>query len=354
MSLAWPWALAALGTVPLVLAVAWLVRRRRRRAAVTVTSLALVRAAAPGRGRWTRRIPAALLVAGLAVLGVGAARPQVSVPIASNATTILLAFDVSSSMCSTDVDPNRLVVAQEAATAFVESQAGSRIGLVAFSGVAGVLVPPTTDTDALVDAIAGLTTSRGTAIGQAILTSIDAIAEVDLSVAPTGVEVTDEDTAQPAAAIVVLTDGANSQGVEPVTAAEQATARGIPVYTIGFGTTTPAAAVCDASQVDASSGAAGANAGGGGGAGPGNQTIDEATLTEVADSTGGEYYRAENADELSSVLTELPSTLSVVHEDRDVASWFALAGGLLVAAAVALSLWWGRVRAPRTVTPRRP
>ena len=349
MSFAWPWALAALLVVPAVLLLAWWLRRRRRRGAVQVTSIALVRQAAPGRGRWTRRIPAALLVAGLVVIGVGAARPQGSVPVASNATTILLAVDVSSSMCATDVEPNRLAVAQEAAKSFVEDQAGgAKIGLVAFAGVAGLLVPPTDDTDKLVDAIDGLTTTHGTAIGQAILTSIDAIAEVDPSVPSTAVDVTGgEDVAQAADAIVVLTDGANSQGVDPQTAAEQAAARGLRVYTIGFGTTTPAQMVCSADQLQGGTVGRGGYGSAIGRGGANLLLIDEDALQQVADTTGGKYFRAENADQLDDALGGLPSTITVVHKDVDLAAWFASVGALLIAAAIGLSLWWNRMRTPR-------
>src|ERR1700729_4476737 len=147
MSLSWPWALLALLVTPLVSAVGWLARRRRRQAAVRVTSIALVRAAVPGRSRWRRRIPAALLTLGLAVLAVGAARPQATVPVASSSATIMLALDVSGSMCSTDVKPNRITAAENSASAFIKSQAGGpRIGLVAFAGTPGGLVPPPTDT----------------------------------------------------------------------------------------------------------------------------------------------------------------------------------------------------------------
>ena len=148
MTFIWPWALLSLLIIPLVCGIIWLLRRRRRRAAVRVTSIALVRAALPGRTRWIRLIPGLLLMLGFATLGVGAARPQASVPVASNSTTIMLAMDVSGSMCSTDVEPNRLTVAQQAAIAFIESQAGgTKIGLVLFAGVAGLQVPPTTDTE---------------------------------------------------------------------------------------------------------------------------------------------------------------------------------------------------------------
>src|SRR5262249_59709677 len=108
--------------------------------------------------------------------GAGAARPQVPVRVPPTSATIVLALDISGSMCSTDVDPNRITAAEKAASDFISSQAaGPRIGLVAFAGTAGLLVPPTHDTHALLRALDGLSTSRGTAIGQAILTSLDAI-----------------------------------------------------------------------------------------------------------------------------------------------------------------------------------
>src|SRR6185312_3281644 len=136
---------------------------------------------------WKRRIPVALLVASLVVLSVGAARPNRSVEVSSSSTSILLAMDVSRSMCSTDVEPNRIAVAQDAARQFVDDQPGGvRIGLVAFAGIAGLVVPPTTDHGKLISAIDDLQTSRGTAIGMAILAAIDAIAEHNSSVAPTG------------------------------------------------------------------------------------------------------------------------------------------------------------------------
>ena len=356
MTFQWPLALLALLVVPLVLLVAWWSRRRRRRTVVRVTSAALVRAALPGRTAWRRRIPVALLLLGIMVLSVGAARPQRTSAISSNGTTILLALDVSGSMCSTDVSPNRLTAAEKAATDFIKAQpGGSRIGLVAFAGVAGLLVPPTTDTSKLLDAIKGLTTSRGTAIGQAILASIDAIADVDGSVAPTGVTVTGKPASGYAAdVIVVLTDGANNRGVDPATAAQQAAARRLRVYTIGFGTTTPAPLVCDPSQIGDGGGGFGGGFGGGGnfsgggfgGRDPGgyNGSIDEDALKQVASSTGAQYYRAQNADQLQKALADLPRTITVAHKKVDIADVFAGIGGLLVASAVGLSLWWSRVR----------
>jgi Ca-activated chloride channel homolog len=345
MSLSWPWALLALLAIPLVLAAWWWTRRRRRRGAVRVTSIALVRASLPGRSRWRRFIPAALLLLGLAVLGVGAARPQATVPVPSSSGTIMLALDVSGSMCSTDVRPNRITAAEDAASAFIKSEAGGpRIGLVAFAGTAGVLVAPTTDQGTLLHALSGLSTSRGTAIGQGILTSLDAIAQVDPSVASTG--------ARPAKArgyahdvIIVLTDGSNNAGVDPQTAARQAAARGVRVFTIGFGTTHPAPLVCSSSQFGGGFGGFGGYGGGGfGGRNP--LVADYAALQQIAGTTGGKFYRAQNADELKAALGNLSGTFTIIREHRDIAAWFAGFGGLFIAAALALSLWWNRTRQP--------
>jgi Ca-activated chloride channel family protein len=170
-------------------------------------------------------------------------------------------------------------------------------------------------------------------------------------VAPTGAKVTPSaDSGYAAATIVVLTDGANTQGVSPQTAAQQAADRHVRVYTIGFGTTTPSALVCDSSQIDGGGFGGGFGGGGGFGFGGGRDgavnplIIDEAALQQVASATGGRYYRAVDAGQLQSALKDLPSTITVAHKKVDLADLFAGIGGLLIALAVALSLWWNRVR----------
>jgi len=349
LSFSWPWALFALLVLPLVFAAWWLIRRRRRRATVRVTSMALVRLAAPGRSRWRRRVPAALLGVGLAVLAIGAARPQATVPEASSSATIMLALDVSGSMCSTDVKPNRITAAEQSAGAFIKSQVGGpRIGIVVFSGTAVVLVPPTSDTQELLNALGGLSTGGGTAIGEGILTSLDAIAQVDPSVAPTGANVKRNLGAGYADdVIVVLTDGSNNRGVDPPVAAKQAAARGVRVFTIGYGTDNPAELACSATQFGGyGGGLAGGGFGGGGGGGGNPFDADYSALTQISKATGGTFYRAEDASQLSSALAKLPAAFTIVHKHVDIAALFAALGGLLIAAAVALSLWWNRVRRP--------
>ncbi|WP_306208192.1 VWA domain-containing protein [Actinoplanes sp. RD1] len=351
MSFSWPWALLALLAVPVLLLARWWLARRRKRAAVIVPSVALIRAALPGRTAWRRRIPVWLFLTGLLALAAAAGRPQASVSVPANDTSILLAIDVSGSMCTTDIAPNRMTVAIDAARDFVSNQQdGTKIGLVAFSGIAGLLVSPTTDKDQLLDALDTLTTARGTAIGQAILTSLDAIAETNPDVAATGVDLGDvppgADGDYEPDTIVVLTDGANSTGVDPATAAEQAAARRVRVFTIGFGTTNPAPMVCSADQVGSDT-FGGGRFGGGGFGGGRIQEIDEEALTQVADTTGGRYFKAEDADQLGDVLGDLPKEFGLHKEDQEITVWFILAGVLLVFGGAGLSLWWNRGPAPR-------
>jgi Ca-activated chloride channel family protein len=339
-------------------------RWRRRRETVRMSSVRLIQAALPGGATWRRRIPLWLFAVGLVVLGTGAARPQASIAVPSSSASILLAIDVSPSMCSTDVEPNRLAAAKKAAKEFIEAQGdGTKIGLVAFAGIAALVVQHTTDKEQLLKAIDGLRTSRGTAIGLAILASIDAIAEINPDVAPTGVQLHSGGGAGAGAeggagdsgeyepnTIVVLTDGRNTQGVDPVTAAGEAAARHLRVYTIGFGTTQAAPLVCSRDQIGndaATRGDRGRNPGAGGFGGGGRyQQIDEAALTEVADVTGGEYFRAEDSDALTSVLLDLPDSIVLQRKNVEITVWFALAGAILLLVAVGLSQWWNRSTVP--------
>lgn len=346
MSFSWPWALLTIAVIPLIAATWWLARRGRKRAAMRVTSIALIRAAAGGRSRWRRRIPAALLALGLAVLATGAARPQATVPVASSSATIMLTLDVSGSMCSTDVKPNRITAAEQAAGEFIKSQTGGpRIGIVIFAGSAYVLVPPTTDTQLLLSGLDGLTTAAGTAIGEGILTSLDSIAQVDPTVAPTGATVKhNPDAGYADDVIVVLTDGSNNRGADPQAAALQAAARGVRVFTIGYGTSRPAPLACSSTQIG---GITAFQPGSGFTGSPGEFNADYNALHNISHATGGTFYRAQDAKQLSNALSRLPDAFTVVFRHVDIASWFAGAGGLLIAVAVLLSLWWNRSRHAR-------
>ncbi|MCC9078702.1 VWA domain-containing protein [Litorilinea aerophila] len=344
MHLLWPWFLGLLALIPLAIYAYWWMLRRRQRFAVRFSSLSLVRAALPQQSRWRRHVPFALLLAALTSLIVAMSRPVAVVAMPTNQTAIILAIDVSRSMCSTDIEPNRLQAAKNAAIEFVDSQPpGTQIGVVAFAGFAEMVHPPTADKRVLRDVIQSLLTGRRTAVGSAILEAIDAIAEVDPNVAPAQRRSSDPPVTPvvPGAyapdIIVLLTDGASNAGVLPLDAAQQAVDRGIRVYTIGFGTATGGRMDCGA--FDGYEPFVG-GFGFGGGGGRFRRGIDEETLIQIADMTGGEYYSAESAGELHDVFRSLPTYLITRHETTEVSAAFAGLGALLTVLAVGLSLRW--------------
>ncbi|MCB0163596.1 MAG: VWA domain-containing protein [Anaerolineae bacterium] len=341
MNLLWPGFLLLLGLIPLIIASYIWILRRRRRFAVRYSSLALVREALPRSSSWRRHLPFALFLLALVALIVALARPMASVSVPAGRANIILALDVSRSMCSTDIPPNRLEAAQDAALSFIQGQSpNTQIGIVAFAGFAELITPPTTDQEVLYNAIESLTTARWTAIGSAILTSLDAIAEINPNVVPsTGLSAEIELTPVPSGVymsdiIVLLTDGASNQGPLPLEAAQQAVDRGIRVYPIGFGT-------ASGSIMDCSSFGGGPSFGGGFGGGGGfRRGIDEETLKEIADMTGGSYFSAESAGELQDIFQELPTYLITKRELREISVAFTVIGALLTAMAIGLSLLW--------------
>lgn len=351
MTFEWPLALFLVLTVPLVLGVYLLAMRRRRKQAVSYSSVALLRSVLPRRSRWRRHLPLGALLASLGMLGVASARPQMVQNVPTARTSIILALDVSRSMCATDVEPNRIAAAQRAARDFVtDLPSGTRLGLVVFSGYAQLAVPPTADREVLTAAIDALTTGRGTAIGAAMLKSLDAIAEINSEVKPVG-DVTGTGTpgAPPPAAqkpgsagfvsdiVVLLTDGANTRGITPLDAIPYAVDRRVRVYTIGFGTTRPTALSCSAQQLNGDTQRFG---GGGFGGGRSPLLADDDTLRRVAEGTGGVAYKAEDAGQLRKVFAELPKDVTVQKRPREVTAPFIALGALLAAVAIGASIRW--------------
>ena len=354
MTFAWPWALVSLLVVPGILGLHLWARHRRRRQAVRYSNVPLLRSVLPRHARWQRQLPIALLLASLTALALAAGRPHATRDVPYARTSIILALDVSRSMCSTDIQPNRLTAAQDAARRFVEDQPkDTRMGLVVFSGFAELTVPPTTDRDALFKAIDGLTTGPGTAIGAAILKGLDAVAEVNPGVAPVGntsgpTPVTGKAGADGYVAdiIVVLTDGANNRGIEPLQAVPYAVARRVRVYTIGFGTTNPAPPVCTEAQLGGdifdSGGFGGRGFSGGFGGGGFRRFLvaDAPTLQKVSGRTGGTFHSAEDAAQLEKVFADLPKEVRTQKERQEITWWFAALGGLLAVGAIAASMRW--------------
>lgn len=357
MDVLWPTSLLLLALIPSLIAVYIWMLRRRRRYAVRYSSLSLLREALPRQSKLRRHLPFALFLLALACLVMAFARPVTITSLPTNQTTILLSIDVSLSMRQNDIAPNRLEAAERAALNFVQRQKpGTQIGLVAFSGFAELVQPPTTDQEDLQAAIESLTLGRRTAIGSGILRAIDAIAEVDPNVQPSTKETDPVQDIIPVPRgayapdiIVLLTDGVSNTGPTPLEAAKQAADRGLRVYTIGFGTERGGDMPFDRQQFQGqgsgqsgSSDPFGGTGGGGSGQGFGwfRRGIDEETLKQVAEATGGKYYSASSSKELQEVFENLPTYLIMKHEVTEVSVMFTAAGALLAALAIGLSLLW--------------
>jgi Ca-activated chloride channel family protein len=334
--------------IPLIVGIYVWILRRRRKYAVRYSSLSLVREAIPRTARWRRHLPFSLFLLGLASLVVALSRPTATVIVPSGQATIILALDVSRSMCSTDIPPNRLKAAKAAVLSFIDRQdPNTSIGIVAFAGFAGIVQPPTSNQEDLRTAVKNLTTARRTAIGSGILKSLDAIAEVNGRVAPSvgGSSSEIQPTPVPEGEyapdiIVVLSDGASNTGPEPLEAAQQAVDRGVRIYTIGYGTASGSTMDCGDQFQELFFPGRDPGFGGGGFGGRFRRGIDEETLMGIAEMTGGEYYSATSAGDLHDVFRQLPTYLSTREEGTEISVMFTAAGMLLAGLAILLSMIW--------------
>ncbi|MFI6265703.1 VWA domain-containing protein [Micromonospora sp. NPDC051006] len=291
-----------------------MMQRRRSRYAVRFTNLRLLDRIAPQRPAWRRHVPAGLFLAMLALLVVGFARPTAEVRVPRERATVMVAVDVSTSMLATDVDPDRLAAAKGAARKFVDGLPDEfNVGLVAFAGSAAVLVPPGTDREALHDGVQrlaeGITGVQGTAIGEAISTSLGAVKGLDSEAAK----------APPPARIVLLSDGANTSGMDPMEAAAAAVAAKVPVHTISFGT--------PGGFVDR-------------GGRPIQVPVDGQTLHAVAEETGGMFHEASTIEELKAVYDDIGTSVGYRTERQDVSARFIGLGLVFAMGAAAGSMRW--------------
>jgi Ca-activated chloride channel family protein len=311
-----PLMLLALVVVPALLAGYLVLQRDRARAAAAFASPALGASVAPQRPRWRRHVPLAAFLLAVAILVVALARPQRTVAVPVEHAQIMLLTDVSGSMLATDVKPNRLIAVKRAARQFVEKVPPRvRVGILAFNHRPRLLQSPTTDRSAVDAAIDGLVPSGGTAVGDAIQASTAAVRGPGRG-------------RRTPAAIVLLSDGKSSRGIDAVTAARAARRLRVPVYTVTLGT--------DAGTITVPTPA-------------GGTTVkpvppDPQSLEEIARASGGEAFTAETASGLKEVYQRLGSQLSHRNEHRQVTSAFAGGGLLLLLAGVAASLrWFGRI-----------
>jgi Ca-activated chloride channel family protein len=331
------WLLIVLPLLPI--AYVWLLRRRKS-APLTFSSVALVRAAA-GRS-WKRHVPPALLALACALLLLAAARPVAKIPLPWAKSTIMLAMDVSLSMRVSDVKPSRLAAAQEAAKLFLsELPRGIEVGLVTFAGSSQVAQAATLDREPLVTAINGFQMQLGTALGSAIAMCVAELFPdhgINLE-APNSAYKSQsrslDDRARPppkkitpvapgsytSAAIILLSDGRRTMGVDTIEAAQMAADRGVRIYVVGLGTVDGA--------VDMPEGM------------PIYLRLDEPTLKEVARITGGEYHYAGTAEQLRSVYQNLGSTLQVQKRETELSGLLALLAAMMAVVAAGFSVVWG-------------
>jgi Ca-activated chloride channel family protein len=345
MSYLWPlylWALLALPLLPLAY---WWLLRRRAKAALRYSHLGAVREA--WRRDWRRHVPALLLFLACATLLFALSRPTAKLTLPWARSSIMLAMDVSLSMRVTDVKPNRLVAAQEAAKTFLaELPKDIEVGLVTFAGSTQVVQPATLDRASLVAAIDAFQMQYGTAIGNAIVVCLSEIFPdhgLDIGEMTFGYGQhprSRDEKARPkvapkeitpvppgsfdSAAIILLSDGRRTMGIDTLEAAKMAADRGVRIYVIGLG-------VQDGEV-------------------PGGEgmaiylKLDEPTLREVARMTGGEYHHAGTAEKLRVVYQNLGSRMQVQTRETELAPVLAVLGASLVLAAAGLSMFWfGRV-----------
>ncbi|CAN5353964.1 VWA domain-containing protein [soil metagenome] len=341
MNFLWPQFLWLLLAVPLlVLLYLWLMRRKKK-LALRYASLSIVREAMGVRQTMRRHVPPLLFLLSMIAMLLAASRPMAVVTLPSNQQTIILAMDVSGSMRATDVLPNRLVAAQEAAKAFIKDLPRTvKVGIVAFAGSAQVAQLPTTNHDDLVTAIDSFQLQRATATGNAIVVSLatlfpDAGIEISNFSAPNrarGVPIEQAGKAAPkefvpvapgsytSAAIIMLTDGQRTTGVDPLDAAKVAADRGVRVYTVGVGTV-------DGDTIGFEGWSM-------------RVRLDEDTLKSVANKTQAEYFYAGTANDLKKVYDTLSSRLTVEKKETEVSALFALGAALLALLSAGLSLFW--------------
>lgn len=353
----WPGFLFLIVILPLAVVGYWWALKQRKRFAVQYSSLALIREALPEQSRLRRHFPFMVMLVALFSLILALARPTADLPTPTGKPTIILALDVSLSMCASDIPPNRLTVAQEAAGSMIRNlEEDVNLGIVAFAGFSELVVPPTDNVEKLLEGVNNLIAARRTAIGSAIVRSIDAISRVNEFVAPLDVYPSQaENFVSPAVSgnfqpdiIVLLTDGSSNRGADPLVAAQAALDRGIRIYPIGFGTQEDTTFVCTQKQLGgvgfgSAFGGSGTLVESGSGTGADNVfriALDEDTLRSVAELTEGEYYFAESAEDLQEVFEQVPSHLDTVKATTEISAFFTAIGAFLLIVAFVVSQRW--------------
>jgi Ca-activated chloride channel family protein len=337
MTFMWPEMLWLTAVLPVLLAAYILVLRRKKKLAVRYASLAMVREAMGAGSRIRRHVPPLLFFVALAAMIVAIARPQATITLPTQHETVILAMDISGSMRATDVEPNRLIAAQNAAKQFVAEQPENvRVGVVAFAGTATVAQAPTRNREDVVAAIDRFQLQRATAIGSGIIVSLAALFPdqgIDVGTLTYGAETPRRGEKPPpsaqkpvppgsyaSAVIILLTDGQRTTGPDSLMAARMAADRGVRIYTVGIGT--PEGKIIGFEGWSM------------------RVRLDEETLKAIADLTRGEYFYAGNAVDLKKIYQALNARLVLERKKTEVTALFAAVAALFAVVSAALSLAW--------------
>jgi Ca-activated chloride channel homolog len=344
ISFMWPTLLWLLLALPLLIIIyVWLLRRKKK-ASVRFSSLSIVREAMGKGPGFRRHIPPILFLLAITAMLLAASRPSAVLTLPMTQETIMLAMDVSGSMRATDVLPNRMVAAQNAAKAFlVDLPRNVKVGIVAFAGSAQVAQSPTLNREDLVSAIDRFQMQRGTAIGNGIVMSLATIfpdagidlAQLQYGQRQRGVAIDEKPKEKKeftpvapgsysSAAIILLTDGQRTTGIDSLEAAKMASDRGVRVYTVGVGTVTGETIGFEGWSM--------------------RVKLDEETLKAIASKTQADYFYAGTAADLKKVYETLSSRLTVEKKETEISGLLALVAAAFAVASAALSmLWFNRI-----------
>jgi Ca-activated chloride channel homolog len=327
MSFGSPVMLFSLMLAPALAAAYFMLIWGRGARAAELGSMGMAQTGSGRRPGWRRHAPPAIFLGAISFLLLGLARPEVN-GLPHREGTVILAFDVSGSMKAGDLKPTRLDAAKQAAAAFIDAQPSSiKIGVVAFGNGGLVVQQPTNVKADLKAAIERLSPGGGTSLGEGIMTSLGAIAgkPVVLSQAALDGDLTSVDIGYfGSAVIVLLSDGENLSGFDPLNAAQVAGNAGVRVFTIGVGSADGTTVDIDGYRVATS--------------------LNEPLLKEMATRTSATYFAAQDAATLVKIYGTIDLKLTTKGDPTEVTS---LAAGLaivfLVVGGSLTMLWFGRV-----------
>jgi Ca-activated chloride channel homolog len=334
MTFIWPPMLAFLLLIPLLVWVYWRMQRQRRQMAERYGNFTNTSANVTRRLGVRRHIPSLFFLVALTLMIFALARPEALIGVPRIEGTVILAFDISGSMAADDLEPTRLEAAKAAAEDFVQLQPPTvQIGVVVFSDSGLAIQQPTYDQDEVLTAIRRLDPARATSLGNGMLVSLNVIDTnagettnyySNLTPVPTLTPTPVPPGTYTSNAIVMLTDGENTNEPDPLEVAQSAADRGVRIYTIGIGRAEGTTLNVEGFNVFTQ--------------------LDEALLQQIAQLTGGSYYNAESRDELIDIYNNLNRQFVIKPEPMEITSILAGISILLLLIGGAVSLlWFGRL-----------